>query len=969
MRNRSGLWIAAAVGLVLVLSAAWQARAAGQPTETVAVAKTFNHAPFDYNLRLLTQRADFRIYRLTYPSPVVSPVVQNNTIPADYYVPNSVRPGDPKRPAVICLHILDGNEPLTDLICSMLAKRGVPAISFKLPYYGSRGTAKGPEILADNPKLFAGAIVQAGEDIRRTFDLLASRPEVNPERIGIVGISLGGIISASAAAAEPRIHRAGLILAGGDLMRIIHSARETRDLSKMLLKLPPSERAEVEATIASADPLKCAAALRQRAQDGRVLMINAAADEVIPRACTDKLANALGIGDRVVWLEGLGHYTAIAELPRALRMTADFFALDLPEEVKQDNQRAGQPGAEVPSPNSPHGPSPLQKVVTLLEQAVTILATEPQPGKCHYLDFQLELALPGPHGQPITSNVRLIRGTQGKFLFQGKLPEVGEVALGQGRFPWILADANTVLAGTKNPVANHDVLHYVEPRHLMKLRMVSGLVGTIAMVPEMLQQWITVSESKAERGGSVVRVAAKEAKKVPGELRLIFDNDGRAPTEAVFSFAGLDLGRLRVHGWQPNAIASDAMFEPPEGKQTREVEQLDLYRMFSAMLNFAADHTEGSGRPAVDPRSKLITLIARDPAGHGLLCRSQGKTILMVGGTPAQMGAAQGILLREPVRKLSDRVVYLMGAADTLHSHAWFFDRMAEIERRTSPHIPPRFIEECDALSKAAGVSQRDGRYANLFPERFHCSGVALRGKATAGGRVLHARVLDYMTEIDLQDAAVVQVFMPEGRNTWMSVGYAGFIGTVTAMNEKGVAIGEMGGRGEGLWDGTPMSLLLRDVMERANTTEEALAILRNSPRTCEYYYVVSYLSGSIRGVDCRPNEMTVLQPGEQHPRLAHVPEDTVIISGEDRSKVLSDRIQANYGRIDAAKLMEIIKRPAAMQSNLHDAILAPETLEMWFADADRTTPACDGVYAHAKLPELLEFYREHIKVQQLPRQ
>ena len=184
------------------------------------------------------------------------------------------------------------------------------------------------------------------------------------------------------------------------------------------------------------------------------------------------------------------------------------------------------------------------------------------------------------------------------------------------------------------------------------------------------------------------------------------------------------------------------------------------------------------------------------------------------------MGAAQGTLLREPARKLTERVVYLIGAADTLHSHAWFFDRMAEVERRTAPHIPPRFIEECDALSKAAGISQRDGRYANLFPERFHCSGVALRGHATVGGRVLHARVLDYMTEIDLQDAAVVQVFMPEGRNAWMSLGYAGFIGTVTAMNEKGLAIGEMGGRGEGQWDGTPMSLLLRDVMERAGNVE-----------------------------------------------------------------------------------------------------------------------------------------------------
>ena len=178
---------------------------------------------------------------------------------------------------------------------------------------------------------------------------------------------------------------------------------------------------------------------------------------------------------------------------------------------------------------------------------------------------------------------------------------------------------------------------------------------------------------------------------------------------------------------------------------------------------------------------------------------------------------------------------------------------MAEIERRTLPHIPPRFLEECDALSQAAGVSQRDGRYANLFPERFHCSGVALRGKATAGGRVLHARVLDYMTEIGLQDAAVVQVFMPEGRYKWMSLGYAGFIGTVTAMNEKGLAVGEMGGRGEGQWDGMPMSLLLRDVMERAANVDEALAMLRAAPRTCEYYYVLSDRSGDIRALECTP--------------------------------------------------------------------------------------------------------------------
>ena len=355
--------------------------------------------------------------------------------------------------------------------------------------------------------------------------------------------------------------------------------------------------------------------------------------------------------------------------------------------------------------------------------------------------------------------------------------------------------------------------------------------------------------------------------------------------------------------------------------------------------------------------SQAIQLVARDPAGHGILCQIEGKTVLLVAGTPEQMGTAHGTLLGAKARKLVDRVLYLVGGVESLQSGTWFLDRMAEIERRTGPHTPRRFVVECDALAQAAGVSTRDGRYANLFPERFHCSGVAVRGKASKDGSVVHARVLDYLRDIRLQDAAAVVVFLPEGYHAWMSLGYAGFVGTVTAMNEKGLAIGEMGGRGEGDWDGMPMSFLLRDVMERAASVEQALEILRTTPRTCEYYYVVSDKSGTIRALHCTPAEMLVLKPGQQHERLPEVPEDTVLVSGYDRAEVLSQRIRENYGRIDAAKLIEIIKRPVAMRSNLHDAVFAPETQEMWFADAGRDTPACDEPYARFKLDELVRFY------------
>ena len=358
---------------------------------------------------------------------------------------------------------------------------------------------------------------------------------------------------------------------------------------------------------------------------------------------------------------------------------------------------------------------------------------------------------------------------------------------------------------------------------------------------------------------------------------------------------------------------------------------------------------------------EAIEIIARDPAGHGLLCRTQGKTILIVGGSPEAMGTAHGTLLGDKARFLMERTLYLMGAADSVNSGVWFFDRMQEILQRTGPHVPERFLRECDALSRAAGICERDGRYGNLFPERFHCSGVAVRGSATQDGRVLHARVLDYIRDINLQSAAAVQVFIPDGHHAWMSLGYAGFIGTVTCMNEKGLAIGEMGGGGEGDWDGVPMSFLLRDAMERASNVEEALEILRNGPRTCEYYYVLSDKSRNMAAVASDAKQITVLRPGQQHPLLPLVPQDTVLVSADQRAKLLSQRLQEAHGQIDVPRLIEIIKRPVAMSSNLHNAIFSPETLEMWFADAGRRSVACDEPYARCNLADLIALYRKEM--------
>ncbi len=352
-----------------------------------------------------------------------------------------------------------------------------------------------------------------------------------------------------------------------------------------------------------------------------------------------------------------------------------------------------------------------------------------------------------------------------------------------------------------------------------------------------------------------------------------------------------------------------------------------------------------------------LQVVAKDPDGHGLLAKAGEKRVLVVSGTPEQMGAAHGRLLAELVPQVTPRTMALVGAGLAVQKGEWFYDKVDEIYRRAAPHTPERFLREIRAMAAAAKITERDALCGNFFPELFHCSGVAVRGKASADGRVVHARVLDYMRDINLQKYTVLQVFVPDGLIPWASVGYAGFLGTVTAMNAKGLAIGEMGGRGEGHWDGMPMTLLMREVAERAESVDQALAIMRKAPRTCEYYYVISDAKRNMVGVYATPSELKVLLPGQQDPLLPPVPEDTVLMSAGSRAKALSERLRAQFGKITPEAMIEIIKRPVAMRSNLHNAVFMPETLDLWFADAGKKTPACDEPYTRVNLKAILDFY------------
>ena len=191
-----------------------------------------------------------------------------------------------------------------------------------------------------------------------------------------------------------------------------------------------------------------------------------------------------------------------------------------------------------------------------------------------------------------------------------------------------------------------------------------------------------------------------------------------------------------------------------------------------------------------------------------------------------------------------------------------------------------------------------------------------------------------------------------------MNVTYAGFIGSVTGMNAKQVSIGEMGGRGP-----RPLGRACRWRSSsawrwrRRTTSTRPIAVFRDHPRTCEYYYVIADgKTGKGVGMEARGTGSTWSAMGESHPRLPHAVKDAVLLSAGDRYEELADRVQAGHGTFDAESARDLMDRPVAMKSNLHSVLFETKSTRLWVANASKDgEPAATQPYPRVPLSELLK--------------
>lgn len=258
---------------------------------------------------------------VSFPSQARSGV-PSDVVTGVYFQPR----GDGPFPAALILHHSGGSFEAEAMIARHLAANGVASLTIDMSNYGPRkkpGTSTG-FLNGDDPIAIQMGFRQSILDARRAADFLRSRPEVDPARVGVGGLSLGAIVGSAAAGVDPRFARGVFVIGGGDLGRVLEKASEAAKARQLLAakKLDPEL---FRKGIATVDPLTFAG--RLRADD--VLMLNATKDEVIPRESTDALWRRAGCPE-IRWFE-CGHSGMAAFVVDILQAMLHHFSTRAPE--------------------------------------------------------------------------------------------------------------------------------------------------------------------------------------------------------------------------------------------------------------------------------------------------------------------------------------------------------------------------------------------------------------------------------------------------------------------------------------------------------------------------------------------------------------------------------------------------------------------------------------------------------------
>jgi hypothetical protein len=333
--------------------------------------------------------------------------------------------------------------------------------------------------------------------------------------------------------------------------------------------------------------------------------------------------------------------------------------------------------------------------------------------------------------------------------------------------------------------------------------------------------------------------------------------------------------------------------------------------------------------------------------------------VVVVGGTPYQMGWQSGHLMREEVRTFVPAVV--AGFKQELKVDDAVLD---EVWAATSGQTDDRVEQELLGLSNGAGLPVRLLQHAHCLPllMPYSCSSVAAWGSATVDGHLYQTRNLDWSLEAGAHEFPVLVVRLPNQGRAHVTPSFAGMVGAHCGMNAAGIVLSEMGDASgkEAPYDvhAPHFTAWFRTILYDAGSMSEVLEIFHRQPQTKRYHFVFGDGLREKRAVKIRtdtrdhgPDQVRVWKDADASDELA--PDVLSCVVYQDEGRGAFPILRKGQGKLDGPAMIALANSIPIKGGNVMNAVFDGTALRLWVSYAGGGQEAYQRPYVHLDLMKL----------------
>ncbi|MBP8127940.1 MAG: alpha/beta fold hydrolase [Candidatus Hydrogenedentes bacterium] len=219
-----------------------------------------------------------------------------------------------KLPCIVFLHGIGQEGDFLEEITGPFNQHGFAMASFDQLGRGERRLPKDKGYFSE-AKAFRRRAAMTVIDTRRLLDYLVTRPDIDPERLYLVGASYGAITGATAAAFDKRFKAVVLVYGGGDIPTLLSAPMITEVAGKWIEVAKPI----MEFYVGVSDPLRYIGKISPRP----VLLQNGSRDRLVDPRAGKKLQEACREPKTISWYDsdhiGFDYEVVLQVLDEALQ--------------------------------------------------------------------------------------------------------------------------------------------------------------------------------------------------------------------------------------------------------------------------------------------------------------------------------------------------------------------------------------------------------------------------------------------------------------------------------------------------------------------------------------------------------------------------------------------------------------------------------------------------------------------------